>query len=85
MSKKRLYMISIVVLLVIFLAIEVLNIFFANDTNEYELIYGIATRGIGAAICILMMAYCSFTYLFSSFGKFSWKYNKCEETLPLLA
>ena len=69
MSKKRLYMISIVVLLVIFLAIEVLNIFFANDTNEYELIYGIATRGIGAAICILMMAYCSFTYLFSSFGK----------------
>lgn len=69
MNKKRLYMISFVALLALMLVVELLNMRFANDTTEYELIYGIATRGIGAAACILMMSYCSFSHLFSSFGK----------------
>lgn len=69
MSKKRLYIVSFFVLLSLLLAIEVVNIYFANDTLEYELAYGIAARGVGAAICIIMMAYCSFTHLFSSFGR----------------
>ena len=70
MTKKRLYIISFAVLLVLLLAVEIFNIYFARDTEEYKLIYGIASRGIGSAVCILMMSYCSFTHLFSSFGKF---------------
>ena len=68
MNKKRLYKILLIVLLVLLLAVEAFNMYFAKDTTEYELIYGIATRAIGAAVCVLMMAYCSFTHLFSSLG-----------------
>ncbi len=69
MNKKRLYVASFAVLLILLLALEIFNMYFAKETKEYELIYGIAVRGIGAAVCIIMMAYCSFTHLFSSFGK----------------
>ena len=69
MNKKRLYLISFFALIILLLAIEIVNMYFANDSLEYELAYGIAARGVGAAICILMMSYCSFSHLFSSFGK----------------
>ena len=70
MSKKRWYFISFALLLSLMLAVEIYNFLYARDAVEYELFYGIATRGIGALICILMMSYCSFLHLFSSFGKF---------------
>ena len=70
MNKKSLYKILFVILIILLLAIEVVNVYFANDSLEYELAYGIAARGVGAAICIIMMAYCSFSHLFSSFGRF---------------
>ena len=69
MNKKRLYIALFAVLIILLLALEMFNMYYAKDTTEYELIYGILSRGISAAVCVLMMSYCSFTHLLSSFGK----------------
>lgn len=69
MKKKNRYFILFVIFAVLMLVAELLNVRFAHESIEYDLIYNIVTRMIGAVICIILMSYCSFTYLFSSFGK----------------
>ena len=69
MNKKKIYYLLFAVFAVLMLVAELLNMRLAHDSIEYELIYNIATRAIGAAMCIILMSYCSFARLFSSFGK----------------
>ena len=69
MNKKSFLFAAFIGLLLLMLALEVFNLYYTNKTVEYELIYGILSRGIGSLVCLLMMAYCSFLHLFSSFGK----------------
>ena len=69
MNKKRLYTFLFVSLILLMIAVEIFNMIFKNDSIEYNLIYNILTRAIGAAVCIVLMSYCSLLHLFSSFGK----------------
>ena len=50
------------------LLLELFNMKHSVDTTEYSLIYGILSRVFGAAICVLLMKYCRFEYLFSLKG-----------------
>ena len=62
-------MLLFVSLTLLMIAVELFNMQFSNDTIEYNLIYNISTRAIGATVCIVLMSYCSFCHLFSSFGR----------------
>ena len=68
-NKKKLYYLLFVVLAVLMLVAELLNMRLAYNSIEYDLVYNIITRAIGATMCMILMSYCSFTRLFSSFGK----------------
>lgn len=65
---KRVFSIFFCVFAVLLLLVELFNIKHSVDTIQYELVYGTLSRVFGAAICVLLMKYCNFDYLFSVRG-----------------
>ncbi len=65
---KKTYLVLFSIFAFFFLLIEVYNLLYHTDTLKYELVYGTLTRIIGAAICVLLIKYSGFDYLFSFKG-----------------
>jgi len=81
-KKRSVYLSLFVFFSICLISIELLKFLDVSlSTNKQinELIYGIASRAIGSAICILMISYCSFGYLFSFDGK-----NKLKNFILLI-
>lgn len=67
LSKKS-FIVLFGIFAILLLLVELFNFKHAVDTKEYELVYGILSRIFGAAVCMLLMKYCRFDYLFSLKG-----------------
>lgn len=65
---KKTFLSLFSVFAVLLLALELFNFIYSIDNIEYELVYGTLSRVFGAAICLLLMKYCSFDYLLSNKG-----------------
>ncbi len=65
---KKTFAVFFCVFAALLLALELFNLRHFVDTVEYELVYGTLSRVLGAAICILLIKYCKFDYLFSLKG-----------------
>ncbi len=62
---KKTFLVFFCIFAALLLAVELFNIIYSVDKQEYELVYGTLSRALGAAICILLIKYCNFDYLFS--------------------
>ena len=67
-QNKRTYVILFAIFAALLLIVELFNFRHSGSTLEYRLVYGIFARLFGAAICIVLMSYCSYSYLFSFKG-----------------
>lgn len=62
-KKKALYLSLFALFAVAVLAVEIFKIKITSDQVLNDLIYGSVTRLLGAAICLVMMSFCSFMHL----------------------